>query len=476
MKARTSTLPFLLVEAGVLLALVVLVAHIRSFAEQIVLRHNARLLPELAPDEGRYILMRSLLMVVALQVAFAFRDLYRWNVITRPQLTVVRLVEATGLVLVGLPLVHYVLGEIDRNLELNGALARLRVHPMLVLAAAGACFLAAYGLRMRWPRWARRVGLGERVLLAGRGPAMDVIEEELRRRQDPGIELVGWLDEAEGAPPHRQRLGRPADAAELVRRHGVQRLVVDPSTPIPGEALLAVRLEDVRVTDPADFFENLTGRLSLEALSDSRLLLAAGGTSGMPYVIVRRVTDVVLAALGLLLAAPLMLLVAIAIRLDSRGPALYRQERVGRNGRSFTLAKFRSMRTDAEAGSGPVWAGADDPRITRVGRWLRKLRIDEIPQLWSVIRNDMSLVGPRPERPYFVQDLERQVPGYGQRHVVKPGVTGWAQINYSYGNTIDDAFIKLQYDLYYVRHRSLALDVAILLRTVKVVVLQQGAV
>jgi exopolysaccharide biosynthesis polyprenyl glycosylphosphotransferase len=183
-----------------------------------------------------------------------------------------------------------------------------------------------------------------------------------------------------------------------------------------------------------------------------------------------------LAALGLLLAAPLMLLVAIAIRLDSRGPALYWQERVGRNGRSFTLAKFRSMRTDAEAGSGPVWAGADDPRITRVGRWLRKLRIDEIPQLWSVIRNDMSLVGPRPERPFFVQDLERQVPGYGQRHVVKPGVTGWAQINYSYGNTIDDAFIKLQYDLYYVRHRSLALDVAILLRTVKVVVLQQGAV
>src|SRR5689334_15294820 len=131
-----------------------LIAHSRSFAEQILLRHDSRLLPELAPDEGRYILMRSLLMVVALQVAFAFRDLYRWNVITRPQLTIVRLVEATGLVLVGLPLVHYVLGEIDRNLELNGALARLRIHPMLVLAAAGACFLSAYGLRMRWPRWA----------------------------------------------------------------------------------------------------------------------------------------------------------------------------------------------------------------------------------------------------------------------------------------------------------------------------------
>jgi exopolysaccharide biosynthesis polyprenyl glycosylphosphotransferase len=475
-RARTSIVPFLLVEAGVLLVLVMLVAHSRSFAEQLVLRHNSSLLPELAPDEGRYILLRSLLMVLTLQVAFAFRDLYRWNVITRPQLTVVRLVEATGLVLVGLPLLHYVLGEIDRALELNGALARLKIHPMLVLAACGACFLVAYGLRMRWPRWAKRAGLAERLALAGRGPAMDVIEEELRRRQDPGLELVGWIDEPDGAPPHRTRLGRPADAAALVKQHGVQRLVVAASTAIPSEALLAIRLEDVRVTDPANFFENVTGRLSLEALSDTRALLAPASGPGMAYVVARRITDVAFASLGLLLAAPLMLLAAIAIRLDSRGPVLYRQERVGRNGRSFTLAKFRSMRTDAEAGSGPVWAGADDPRITRVGRWLRKLRIDEIPQLWSVIRNDMSLVGPRPERPFFVQDLERQVPGYGQRHVVKPGVTGWAQINYSYGNTIDDAFIKLQYDLYYVRHRSLALDVAILLRTVKVVVLQQGAV
>jgi lipopolysaccharide/colanic/teichoic acid biosynthesis glycosyltransferase len=155
---------------------------------------------------------------------------------------------------------------------------------------------------------------------------------------------------------------------------------------------------------------------------------------------------------------------------------LYRQERVGRNGRVFTLAKFRSMRVDAEDQSGPVWATEADPRITRVGRWLRGLRLDELPQLWSVIRNDMSLVGPRPERPYFVEELERRIPHFAERHTVKPGVTGWAQINHSYGNSLDDAFIKLQHDLYYVKHRTLALDAAILLRTVKVVVLQQGAV
>jgi len=475
-KGRTSILPFAVVEAAVLLAIVVLVAHSRSFAEQLLLARHAGVLPALAPDEGRFILLRSLIMVVALQVSFAFRNLYVWSVITRPQLTVVRLVEATGIVLVALPLLHYMLGALDRNLDLEGRLARLQIHPMLVLAAAGACFLAAYGLRMRWPRWVRRAGLAERVLLAGRGPAMDVLEEELRRRQDPGLDLVGWLDEPLGAPPRRRRLGRPAEAAALVRQHDVARLVIGPGTDIPGDVLLAVRLDDVRVTDAGTWYEQVTGRLPLESLADSRLLLGPATSVGLPYVVVRRVLDVTLASLGLLLALPLSLLAALAIKLGSRGPVLYRQERVGRNGRRFTLAKFRSMRADAETASGPVWADADDPRITRVGRWLRQLRIDEIPQLWSVIRNDMSLVGPRPERPFFVSELERQIPGYGQRHVVKPGITGWAQINYSYGNSADDALIKLQYDLYYIKRRSLALDIAILLRTVKVIVLQQGAV
>lgn len=474
MKGRTSVLPFALAEALALFVLVVLVAHSRSLLERLLLA-GAPTLPVFAPDEPLYIGARSLLVVLVLQVAFAFRDLYRWSVITRPGLVVVRLVEALGVALVTLPLLHYALGALDRQLEADGALARLEIHPMLVLATAGASFLVAYGLRMRWPRWARRAGLAERVVLAGRGPALDVLEEELRRRQDPGVELLGWLDEPAGAPPHRRLLGRPGEALEVVRTQGVQRLVVGPGVALSGDVLLAVRLEDVRVSDAAAFFERLTGRLPLERLADPGLLLAPPAAD-LPYVAVRRALDVVLAALGLLLAAPLGLVVAVAIKLESRGPVLYRQERVGRNGRLFTLAKFRSMRQDAEARSGPVWAGADDPRITRVGRWLRKLRIDELPQLWSVIRNDMSLVGPRPERPYFVQELERSIPGYGQRHVVKPGVTGWAQINYSYGNSIDDAFIKLQYDLYYVKHRSLALDIAILLRTVKVVVLRQGAV
>ena len=475
MKTRTSILPFVLVEALALFAVVVPITHARSFGEQLLLSSRGVSLPGLAPDEGSYILMRSALMVLALQVSFAFRDLYQWSVIMRPQLTVVRLVEGIATVLVVLPLLHYVLGALDRMADLDGALQRLEIHPMLVMAAAGASFLTAYGLRARWPRWMQQARLGERVVIAGSGPATDVVDEEIRRRHDPGIELLGFLDEPGAAPASRTLLGGLQDAAAVVRDHEVQRLVLDSSVSIPSETLLAVRLENVRITDIASFHEQLTGRIPLESLASTDLFLTSA-VSGPFYKSVRRVFDIAFASVGLMLAAPLCATVWLAVRLESRGPALYSQERVGRNGRPFTIYKFRSMRADAEAASGPVWASGEDPRITGVGRWLRRLRIDEIPQLWSVIRNDMSLVGPRPERPHFVGQLAQQIPHYGQRHIVKPGVTGWAQINYSYGNTVDDAFIKLQYDLYYIKNRSLALDIAILLRTVKVVVLQQGAV
>jgi len=474
-KTRTSILPFVLVEAIVLFAIVVPITHARSLGEQLLLSSRGELLPGIAPDEGRYILMRSALMVLALQVSFAFRDLYQWSVIMRPQLTVVRLVEGIATVLVVLPLLHYVLGALDRTGDMNGALQRLEIHPMLVLAASAASFLAAYGLRARWPRWMQRARLGERVVIAGSGPATDVVDEEIRRRHDPGIELLGFLDEPGRAPASRIVLGGVHDAAAIVREHDVQHLVLDTSVSVPSETLLAVRLENVRITDIASFQEEFTGRISVESLARSDLFLTSSATSPF-YKYTRRVLDITFASIGLALAAPLCATVALLVKLESRGPVLYSQERVGRNGRPFTIYKFRSMRADAEAASGPVWASGEDPRITRVGRWLRRLRIDEIPQLWSVIRNDMSLVGPRPERPYFVEELARQIPHYGQRHIVKPGVTGWAQINYSYGNTLDDAFIKLQYDLYYIKNRSPALDIAILLRTVKVVVLQQGAV
>ncbi len=474
MKARSSILPFVLLETLVLLAVVLPVAHARSFGERLLFSAQGPLTLVIAPDETRYILMRSLLVVLALQTTFTFRDLYRWTVITRPQDTVMRLVEAVAAVLVILPLLYYALSTLDGSLELGGRLRRLQIHPMLLLAATGASFLAAYGLRSRWPRWMRSSRLGERVAIVGRGPAVDVVEEELRRGQDPSVVLVGFIDAAEGAPPARTILGPPDRVPALVLEHGLQHVVLAPSVALGGEDLLAVRLEDVRISDLSSWYERLTGRMAVESLLSPGLFLAPAG--GAAYAAARRGLDLVVATVGAALALPLALVVALLIKLDSRGPILYVQERVGLHGRSFRLAKFRSMRADAEAASGPVWASGDDARTTRVGRWMRKLRIDEIPQLWSVIRNDMSLVGPRPERPFFVAELQKQLPHYAERHAVKPGITGWAQINHSYGASVDDAFIKLQYDLYYVKHRSLALDVAILLRTVKVVVLRQGAV
>jgi len=462
-RARSSIVPFLIAELLLLLAVVVPVIHARSFLERLVLHGQTSLLPAFAPDEGRYILVRGLVMVLVLQVSFAFRDLYRWTVITRPQLVVMRLIEGVATALVLLPLLHYVFGALDSTLELQGALRRLQIHPMLVLAGCGAAFLVAYGLRVRWPRWMRQARLGERVLMVGGGPGADVIVEEIRRRKDPGVELVG-------------RVPALPDLRDAIGALDVQRVVIDPAGAGAGESLTALRLTGVRISDLGAFYEQLTGRLAVESLLDPRAFLGTPAGASVGHSVASRILDVVVASVGLALSLPLCALVALLIRLESRGPALYRQERVGLNGRLFTLIKFRSMRADAEAGSGPVWAQEDDPRITRVGRWIRRLRIDEIPQLWNVIRDDMSLVGPRPERPVFVAELQRQLPHYADRHTIKPGVTGWAQINHSYGNSLDDAFIKLQYDLYYLKHRSLALDIAILLRTVKVVALQEGAV
>ncbi|HZM01194.1 MAG TPA: sugar transferase, partial [Planctomycetota bacterium] len=337
MRARSSIVPFLVAELLLLLAVVVPVIHARSFLERLVLQGHDSVLPSFAPDEGRYILVRALVMVLVLQASFAFRDLYRWTVITRPQLVVMRLIEGAATALVLLPLLHYVFGALDATFELQGALRRLQIHPMLVLAGCGAAFLVAYGLRVRWPRWMRRARLGERVLMVGGGPGVDVITEEIRRRQDPGVELVGV----------RESLPELRDAVERLE---VQHVVIGPDGPEGSDALTALRLAGVRVSDVGAFYEQLTGRLAVESLLDARAFLGREGRAGMGQAVASRALDLVVASAGLLLALPLCALVALAIRLESRGPALYRQERVGLNGRVFTLTKFRSMRADAEAG------------------------------------------------------------------------------------------------------------------------------
>jgi sugar transferase (PEP-CTERM system associated) len=222
-------------------------------------------------------------------------------------------------------------------------------------------------------------------------------------------------------------------------------------------------------------YEEYTGKIAVENLRPSWLIFASGFRKSRVLAAAKRTIDVVGALIGLTLALPIMAVVALLVRLSSPGAIFYSQERVGLNGRVFRINKFRSMCADAEAATGAVWSTANDPRVTRVGRFLRLTRLDELPQLWNVLRGDMSIVGPRPERPEFVSKLTEEIPFYGQRHVVKPGLTGWAQVRYTYGASVEDTIQKLQYDLYYIKNMSLALDVVIVIETIKIVILRRGA-
>ena len=242
----------------------------------------------------------------------------------------------------------------------------------------------------------------------------------------------------------------------------------------PIEQLLLCRLKGIRVDDGMAFTEDLAGKLSVENLRPSSLIFSNGFKRSAISKTAKRYLDIVASTLGLVLSLPVCLLVALAIKLDSPGPIFYRQERVGEDGKIFTLLKFRSMRADAEI-NGAVWARLNDRRVTRVGNMIRKLRLDEVPQMINVLKGEMSFVGPRPERPVFIEQLQKEIPYYSQRHVSKPGITGWAQIRYPYGASKEDALEKLKYDLYYIKHMSVLFDLTIILETVKTVLLRRGS-
>ena len=264
---------------------------------------------------------------------------------------------------------------------------------------------------------------------------------------------------------------------ESLRRDRVGGIIVvaGDGSRVPARLLLRCRLEGFRVLDEVSFLEQEGYRIDVDAHHLGWLLSGNGFRLSRVVEIERRVFDLMIASFLLVLTLPLMLLTAILVKIDSRGPVLYRQDRIGFRGRVFTLYKFRSMHKDAEADGSPTWAAVADPRVTRIGRFIRYARIDELPQLLNVLRGEMSIIGPRPERPYFVEKLAAAIPLYSTRHYVKPGITGWAQVNASYGASTEDAREKLCYDLYYIKHRGFLLDLLILLRTLRVVVLGEGA-
>jgi sugar transferase (PEP-CTERM system associated) len=319
---------------------------------------------------------------------------------------------------------------------------------------------------------ARRAGVGRRpVLIVGSADEARAVEGTLQAGV-PKFAVTGFYDPASEVFSERE-------LCDLVERLGVREVIVavrdQRGGAVPMKQLLECRLKGISVIDLAGFFEREHGQVPVHSLKSSWLVYGKGFAQSPTRTVVKRAFDVT-CALGLLaLAAPVMVLAAAAIAVESGRPVLYRQERVGRGGRPFNCIKFRSMTADAEKDGIARWASKGDPRVTRVGRLLRKSRIDELPQLFNVLRGEMSLVGPRPERPAFVKDLSLAVPYYDVRHSVKPGVTGWAQVRYKYGASVEDATRKLQYDLYYVKNHSLFLDILILVETVRVVLFGEGA-
>lgn len=414
---------------------------------------------------------RVVLIVGVCQVCLHYADLYDLRSIIDTRDLLVRLFQALGVAALLLAAAYYWFPDwiIGRGV-------------FFVAAALVVSLVAGWRLAFAW--LTRHASPRERLLLVGTSPAAIALARELHgRRQELGVEIVGFVD------PDPARVGQAVfnpgivgtieDIPELVRVHRADRVVVslaDARGKLPMDRLLDMRLRaGVAFDHLASIYEEYTGKIALENLRPSWFVFAAGFRKSRFLTFEKRATDVVFSTLALVVASPIMLVVGAIVKLTSPGPAFYHQERVGQHGRVFTVHKFRTMRTDAEASTGPVWAQQNDGRVTPVGGLLRRTRLDELPQLWNVLRGEMSLVGPRPERPMFVEQLTASIPFYGQRHIVKPGLTGWAQIKYTYGASVEDAIEKLQYDLFYIKHLSIAFDLVIMIETLKTVILRRGA-
>lgn len=323
-------------------------------------------------------------------------------------------------------------------------------------------------------------GFKRRVLVLGAGPRAERIRN-LAREPGAAFVVVGHvaMNDCDPVIPtaiNRAHIDSLPEHATLLNTSEVVLALEERRNALPLNDLIRVKTTGVHVNELSSFLERETGRVDLDSVNPSWLIFSDGFSSGRRISsIAKRAFDLAASSLLLFLTAPVILLVAIAVKLESRGPAFFRQERVGLYGQPFDLIKLRSMRQDAEAPGEAVWAQKNDPRVTRIGRWIRKLRIDELPQVFNVLRGDMSFVGPRPERPTFVADLETKLVYYAERHMVKPGITGWAQINYPYGASLEDARHKLEYDLYYAKNYTPFLDILILLQTLRVVLWPEGA-
>ena len=401
-----------------------------------------------------------LLISIVTQMSLYFNDLYKFEITENTIDVASRLIQSIGITSITLSIIYF----LWPGMIIGRWIFFVNLIILLFLLVSW---------RLIYSIVIRRKLFAERAILVGVGELARNILYEISSRKDLSYDVTLVI-----APEKAPVIYGFDNICDLAEAHNASNLIValDQKRGVfPYKQLLNCKTRGINVIDGESFYERIAGKLLVEKINPSWLIYSDGFVKSRFSKVSKRIVELIPSALMLVLFLPLILLMAIAIKLDSRGPLFFSQERVGEDGEIFTLYKFRSMTADAEEKSGPVWATEDDPRITRVGRIIRMLRIDELPQIWNVFKGDVSFVGPRPERPFFVEKLKKTVPYYNERFSVKPGVTGWAQIKYPYGASEEDALEKLKYDLYYIKNMSVVFDFVIIFHTVKIVLLGRGA-
>lgn len=413
--------------------------------------------------------LKALVITAVIQLSLYYHDLNYNNIGKFRGNLFLKIVQAGAVSFFVLSIIYYVVPALE-------------IGRGILLIDIDLLFLIVFSLRTLYLMQSHSKDFGERVLIIGTGRLARQIGQTLHLQPERGYKLVGFLDSQESnvgkSIVNPGVVGTYDDLLEVVRRENIETVIAalpEQRGRLPVGDLLQCQFLGIKVKEGISFFERFGDKITLNELKPSWVLFSEGFYAPKVTLILKRGVDLLLAVTGLILSFPLMLIMPVLIKLESSGPAIYLQERVGEKGKIFTLYKFRSMKTDAESGTGPVWAARNDDRVTRIGGMLRRFRLDELPQLVNVLKGDMSLVGPRPERPEFVEILRKENPYYNLRHAVKPGLTGWAQVKYRYGSTQKEAMEKLQYDLYYIKNASLAFDLYIIFETIKTVIRSKGA-
>jgi sugar transferase (PEP-CTERM system associated) len=422
----------------------------------------------------QYLLLKILLITFVCQLSLYYNDLYDFKISKNYDELGVRLLQSVGFAAIFLAFVYFILPPAV-------------IGTGIFIISIAFVVLLVVSWRFFYTMILNRGYFNQKIILIGSTGLIKNIKSEINERKDCGYHIVAEVPEAS----HTNRLNEDGvnnpgnlcgqkyeGLAELARANRIEKIIValaEKRNNFPTNELLKCRVNGIEIIDGNSFFEMLTGKLIVNAINPSWLIFSKGFRKSRIRRFTKRSVDLILSLVLLIFSLPLIGIIALLIKLDSKGPVIFSQERVGQDRKIYRIHKFRSMICEAEKDCGPIWAGDDDPRITRVGRVIRKWRFDEIPQLWNVLKGDMSFVGPRPEREYFVDQLEKIVPYYQERHTVKPGISGWAQVSYGYGASIEDAIEKLNYDLFYIKNMTFFMDLMIVMRTIKIVLSRKGS-